>query len=611
LTFEAEKKKEEMSSAAAVTMCGPQATRRSVVEALDGITPTQLGENGHVEHGWSNSIQERILQFSFQVTRTSDAGVQSLQVILKDLLVKLKSHTSSESQRPLALRYLSMLYRMIGQTRDIIDGKGEYTLAHMMIFTWYEFYPELSKFALRCLTDLGDKTVHPYGSWKDIKYFCEYCKGQGMGIDHPLVRYAVELTNAQLRKDHANMTANASDISLVAKWVPRENKSFGWLYQSLATGYFSNFLGTARDEVQMEKAVLKSKTEYRKLLSSLNKKIDTLQIKQCDNIWSSIDFNKVTSVSLTKQKKALLNVRKDRSVRFPDSQDRIACADHLRDHIKQAVEKGKEVKGKRVGMADFTKQAMELLDSGNRNQDEMALLNSQWRDNASQNGALGKMIAMVDVSGSMQGDPMHVAIALGIRIAEKSLLGKRVMTFSAQPTWVNLDGYNDFISQVEVVTRADWGGNTNFHAALDTILDAIVLNKMAPEDVEDMILVILSDMQMDEGDRCNKQVLYDTMKEKYGTAGMKVHGRPYNPPHILFWNLRSTSGFPALSSQANASMMSGFSPALLNLFCDQGMEALQSCTPWSLLEQSLDNPRYHILGDQLSGEMTLTEWEVV
>jgi uncharacterized protein with von Willebrand factor type A (vWA) domain len=36
------------------------------------------------------------------------------------------------------------------------------------------------------------------------------------------------------------------------------------------------------------------------------------------------------------------------------------------------------------------------------------------------------MIAMVDVSGSMEGDPMNAAIALGIRTAEKSLLGKRV-----------------------------------------------------------------------------------------------------------------------------------------------------------------------------------------
>ena len=141
--------------------------------------------------------------------------------------------------------------------------------------------------------------------------------------------------------------------------------------------------------------------------------------------------------------------------------------------------------------------------------------------------------------------------------------------------------------------------NTNFHAALDLILDAIVQNKMAPEDVQDMVLVVLSDMQMDSGDRCNKQVLYDTMKAKYEAAGIRVNGIPYKPPHILFWNLRSTSGFPSLANQPNASMMSGFSPALLNLFCEQGMDALQSCTPWSLLVKSLENERYKIMADKL------------
>ena len=587
-----------------------QAACRSVVEALDRMPSKQLGENGHVEFGWSNSIQESIGQLSFQVTRTDESGVQELQAVLKVLLVRLKSCTLTASDKEMAIRYLSILYRMIGQTRDVIDGKGEYTLAYMMIHTWYDFYPELSKFALKCMIDLGDKAVHQYGSWKDIKYFCAYCRDHGMSIDHPLIQYAIELINEQVKKDSATVATNPTGyISLVAKWVPRENKAFGWLYQSLATNYFSNFLETARDETQMEKAVLKCKTEYRKLLSSLNKQIDTLQIKQCDNTWASIDFNKVTSISLTKQKKALLNITKDRSVRFPDNPDRVACADHLRAHIKQAVEKGVEVKGKRVGMADFTKQALEILRS--TDEDEKALLNSQWRDSSSLSGALGKMIAMVDVSGSMSGDPMHVAIALGIRIAEKSLLGKRVMTFHSTPTWVNLDGYNDFISQVEVVQRAPWGGNTNFHAALDTILDAIVQNKMAAEDVADMILVILSDMQMDAGDRCDKKALYEAMKEKYSEAGMKVHGKPYNPPHILFWNLRSTSGFPTLQSQPNTSMMSGFSPALLNLFCDQGIDALQTCTPFALLEQSLDNPRYHIMGEKLSSEMSLTEWEVV
>jgi hypothetical protein len=255
-------------------------------------------------------------------------------------------------------------------------------------------------------------------------------------------------------------------------------------------------------------------------------------------------------------------------------------------------------------MADFTKQAIELI-SGHNNQVEKDILNSQWRDNAKQTGALGKMIAMVDVSGSMEGDPMNVAIALGIRIAEKSVLGKRVMTFSAKPTWVNLNGYDDFVSQVRVVKNADWGMNTNFHAALDLILNAIIENKMAAEDVQDMVLVILSDMQMDSGDKCNKQALYDTMKSKYEEAGIRVQGKPYKPPHILFWNLSSTSGFPSLSNQPNVSMMSGFSPALLNLFCEQGIDALQSCTPWSLLERSLENERYKIMSDRISQDFDM------
>jgi hypothetical protein len=141
--------------------------------------------------------------------------------------------------------------------------------------------------------------------------------------------------------------------------------------------------------------------------------------------------------------------------------------------------------------------------------------------------------------------------------------------------------------------------NTNFSAALDTILDAIIQNKMAPEDVQDMVLVILSDMQMDAGDSCNKDTLYKTMEKKYADAGIRVHGAPYKPPHILFWNLRSTSGFPSLANQRNASMMSGFSPALLNSFCDQGLTAFESCTPWSLLNKSLENERYTIMENKL------------
>jgi hypothetical protein len=46
-------------------------------------------------------------------------------------------------------------------------------------------------------------------------------------------------------------------------------------------------------------------------------------------------------------------------------------------------------------------------------------------------------------------------------------------------------------------------------------------------------------------------------------------------------------------------MMSGFSPSLLNLFCEQGLNALQSCTPWYLLTKGLENERYKIMSTKL------------
>jgi Mg-chelatase subunit ChlD len=582
----------------------------AIISALDSYTPKQFGENGHVEYGWSNSIREAILQFSFQVTRIKkgdEIGFQNLQTILANKLLKplynsIVTQPFNSLNWLISREHLAVLYKMIGNTRDIVEGKGEYELTYMMIYTWYDFYPELAKFALKCLVELGDNKTHQYGSWKDIKYFCKYCESRGNNRSHPLIQYAIHLLNVQLRKDI--LVEKDECISLAAKWAPREKSSFGWLYENFAIDYFQEFLDTANTPERRRKAVLKCKTEYRKLLSGLNKRIDTLQIKQCGRNWSAINFDKVTSISITKQKKAFLNIKADGSVKYPDDKDRVECAEHFKERIKKAVDEEVEIKGKRVSMADFTKQATNLLRISTYNsQDEIELLNLQWRDNSTQNGALNNMIAMVDVSGSMDGDPMNVAIALGIRIAEKSTIGKRVLTFSSKPTWVNLEHCPDFVSAVSVIKNAEWGMNTNFYAALDMILDAIIVNRMEPQDVQDMVLVVLSDMQIDSGDGCDKTALYKVMEEKYENAGIRVHGKPYKPPHILFWNLRSTSGFPALSSQPNCSMMSGFSPSLLNLFCDQGIDALQSCNPWSMLVKTLENERYKILEEKLFEEV--------
>jgi hypothetical protein len=572
----------------------------ALVKALDNFTPSQIGENGHSEYTWSKNTREQIIQLSFQLTRASSTTVvASLSERVDTILTTLKTdYQLQRIPKEVYIEYMSIMFKLIGQTRDLVDGKGEYTLAYMMLGVWNKHFPELARFAFSFFVQSDGETLeHPYGSWKDVKHLIKYLQTSGTKDTAALENYAIELLNTQLKIDEA-----ADVPSLAAKWVPREKSKHSGLFTRLAKNYYSHYLSSALTESSIKRAILKAKMDYRKLISSLNKKLDTVQIKQCANTWADIDPTKQTSITLHKQKKAFLNLTKKGEPRSI-LEDRIACAEKFTEFAAKAARGEVEVKGKRIGLNDFTKNALDLIHSHQQTSSEAQLLNAQWINNSLQTGALGKMIAMVDVSGSMSGDPLHAAIALGIRIAEKSMLGKRILTFSAKPNWVNLDSCNDFISMVEVVQVADWGMNTNFNAALNLILDAIVQQALPAEDVADMVLTILSDMQMDAADSTsNSNSLIDSITTKYAEAGIRVCGKPYKPPHILFWNLRSTTGFPTLSTQQNASMMSGFSPALLNLFCEQGIDALQSCSPWSLFLKSLENSRYTVLGDRLRHE---------
>ena len=591
----------------------------SLISALDNYTPMQIGEKGSMEYTWSNSLRERILQLSFQLTRIKknknknknkgdDACVlnklaEHTSQILNDLFTvyySTKEEEKTASKKEECLEYLSMLYRLIGHTRDIVGGKGECELSYMLLNVWNTQCPELATFAFRLFVHSSEQAVHPFGSWKDIKYVYHRANSTDSSFAScsslaSLADYGMHLLIDQLKHDE-----QSESPSLAAKWVPREKSKFGKMFDEMAVMYFSHYLSTAQTENVRQRAILKAKMNFRKLITSLNKKLDTVQIKQCGQKWAEIEPSKQTSITMHKQKRAFLNVKKDGTLRN-EVPDRIACANKFKEFTQKAVRGEVEIKGKRIGLNDFTKSALELM--RRRTSDEASILNAQWVNNAKQTGALGKMVAMVDVSGSMAGDPMHVAIALGIRVAEKSCLGKRVITFSTKPSWVDLSAQDNFVDMVCALKKADWGGSTNFEAAMNMILDAIVQQKLTPEDMDGLVLAIFSDMQMDQADR-NYTILMARITHNYAKAGIKLWGKPFVPPHILFWNLRSTSGFPTLSTQPNASMMSGYSPALLNLFCDQGMESLQNCTPWSMLQTSLNNERYASLDTHLRNFLT-------
>jgi Domain of unknown function (DUF2828) len=611
----------------------------SLVAALDKHTDLELGENGTPQLDWSNDMQERITQFYFQCVRCpTESGLQELATVLDDLLTRLLNTVFTKEQEVLLIR----LYKLIAQTRDVEGGKGEYALAYMMIWQWYKYFPDLAKFALQHFVVSEDSARVPYGSWKDIKYMCKYVLNMdktNSGVQHPLIQYALRLLNEQLAKDDATYLGlgtgqdenrSSNNISLAAKWVPRETSNkFGILYETLATDYFKHFICTAKTAESKERAVNKCKAQYRMLLSKLNRHLDTVQIKQAGGKWCDIDHAKTTSITMQRQRKAFLNM--NRPINSDPTEDRIQCASNLREYLDKLKTEGKEVKGKKVGLEKFAEDARRLVgvscqmvENAGATMEERGILDSQWRDNSSTNGALGNFIAMCDTSGSMEGDPMNAAIALACRVAEKSSLGKRVMTFSASPEWIDMDHCSTFTEMVSAILHSGFsaGYNTDFYRALDMILAVIEKNRIPATECENMVLAIFSDMQIDSNlammnghepiysfqdtnvsvsesylanARSNWKTLYQTIQQKYHDVGIRLYGVPIKPPHILFWNLRKTSGFPSLSTQENTSMMSGFDAGVLNLFCEHGFDALRGLNSAKMLDRILSVGRYDVM----------------
>jgi hypothetical protein len=501
----------------------------------------------------------------------------------------------------------------LAQTRDIVDGKGECALSYMMICVWWQHYPELAYFAIRQFV-IGDRIcdsdhkAHPYGCWKDIKYLCKYVVSYA-NCEHPIVDYCIQISVEQLRADLAHLESD-TPISLCAKWMPRESSAFGWFFIRLARAYYPHYMITPQTPTQITRAERKARQGMRTILARLNRHLDTVQIKQCANTWDEIDHHKTTSVTLVKQRNAFLNISSKTRQSRSNEPHRIACATNFKNYINGQHDMGETIKGKRVSMVDFTKDAIKIKTQEYQSTfDDNILydpihktaLDSQWRDSSKDTKSLGNIIVMSDTSGSMSGDPLYVSISLGIRIAEKSCLGKRIMAFNSKPSWINLEPAGDsFVEMVHIMNtdETSHGLNTDFYAALDLLLSAIIEKRIDAEIVKQMALVILSDMQMDEGDQTWKDSLYDNIRNKYREAGIRSIGTHYDVPLIVFWNLRGTNGFPCLTKQKNVAMMSGFSPSLLNDFCQKGVAAFseyENYTPYQHLLSSLSKERYECM----------------
>ena len=170
------------------------------------------------------------------------------------------------------------------------------------------------------------------------------------------------------------------------------------------------------------------------------------------------------------------------------------------------------------------------------------------------------ILPMIDTSGSMYGEPLAIAISLGMYLAERSKgeFNDMFLSFSESPKLIKIKGDN-VQDRLSNISRADWGMNTDFEAAYMHILRVAKKHNVVPDSMPSMLLV-LSDMQFDEsqngGYGSASMPHFEHMKEEYEKAG-------YELPKIVFWNLDAHFGTPAQCSDDSVAMVSGYSPSIM------------------------------------------------
>lgn len=125
--------------------------------------------------------------------------------------------------------YLSLFYKLIAETRDIQEGKGNREETYELIRQWIDINEDQALNALQ-------KVATQYGSWKDVKHICLRLN------QHPCHEQYQRFIERSLQwmNDCLNYTSEPESIQ---KWIPRERSRFGLFYDFLATDYFQRIHG--------------------------------------------------------------------------------------------------------------------------------------------------------------------------------------------------------------------------------------------------------------------------------------------------------------------------------------------------------------------------------
>ena len=403
------------------------------------------------------------------------------------------------------------------------------------------------------------KYVPEFGRWDDLYVF----------VGTPLENAAFEIMKEQLALD-----VQCKTPSLLAKWLKSENTS------SKASRKLAQ---RTREYLGM------THKQYRKTLSILRERINVLERLMSAGKWDEIEFDKIPSKAGMIYKNAFARHDLERAKSEKEVQ---TYADFAKDTTKK-------VNASVLNPVDIADRIFSHGYWSTPKETDRLMYQKYWdclKDYY--NGREENGIAVVDVSGSMTGQPMNAAVSMGAYIAErgKGPFANHFITFSGNPQLVKFEGV-DIYDKFMRSRNADWAMNTNIEATFDLLLNTALANNCTQEEIPSAIY-IFSDMEFDAcattgaidtsrhggyGSRINRvtsvqaNTLFEQIKIKWANHGYKL-------PRVIFWNLDCRQeNIPAIGE--GFSFVSGFSMTMVE-------EILSGEDGYSLMMKKLDSERY-------------------
>jgi hypothetical protein len=460
------------------------------------------------------------------------------------------------------------------------------------------------------------------------------------------------------------------ELSLATKWLAKENRGVDKKYKIAKRFAQEKYPELFKEDFR------KAMRKWRQFYAPLQDALHTTEKLQCQGNYDTIDFRFVPGKCMFKNKKAFLYEKKKGAELRGSDQKRLKCRDNLMSFLKDASTGKTSVHGKTMFIHDLAQYVYTNWSS--LSEGDKLILNAQFDDHVrhfreimEEKGlSLDKGMVQADVSGSMEGPPMAGSVSLAILVSTlaRGPWRNKFITFHSNPQLVELvyprsrEGFNmftngnmysgascnylgqsygstthplgvwdpsraggelTFCEKVAVTYTSGWGGNTDFLACHDLMLDIAVKNNIPTDQMVEWVITA-SDMQFNQAgvgngsqtyqyvgahNRASYQVNryagktrdwqdhHQILVETYDRVGRETCGLPYTLPRMIYWNMRSTKSFVTKADTPGVEMVGGMSTMQLKLFLedmdlDPADPIKAKVTPWDTFQRAVGNECY-------------------